>query len=105
MFKSSLKLANGSSRPRHVFPAPSRKGRARHSSASRPHDSVASGGDTLAGSSKSKTLLSVGESIKKPEVRSFLIICVTACVSLLMLQFVGSEETFAQFFPPSRLVP
>lgn len=105
MFRSSFRLASNSPRFRHASPAASRRGRDRHSPASRPRDSLASGGDTLAGNSKSNVALAVGESIKKPEVRSFLIICVTACVSLLLLQFVGSEETFAQFFPPSRLVP
>ena len=87
-----------------AFPTASRKGRDRNSPRSRPGDPHASGGETLTGNAKSKEPRSIGDSLKdtlkSSDLRSFAIICVTACFSLLVLQFVGSDETYAHFFPP-----
>ena len=96
-----------------TFPSASRKGRDRHSPPSRPRDPLASGGDLLAGGGKSKELGStegslkdsIKNTLKNPDVRSFALICVTACVSLLVLQFAGDDANYAHFFPPVRFRP
>jgi len=109
MFKSSLRLANSSPAARHAFPAASRKGRDRHSPASRSREPRASSGVMLAGDANSNEPRSVGDSLKdtlkSAEVRGFAIICVTACVALLVLQFVGSDSTYAELYPQSPLAP
>ena len=88
-----------------AFSTESRKGRVRNSPMSRPGDRHASGGDAFAGNAKSKEPRSIGESLKdtlkSSDLRSFALICVTACFSLLVLQFVGSDETYAHFSHPS----
>jgi membrane protease YdiL (CAAX protease family) len=92
-----------------AFPTASRKGRDRHSPASRTRDPLASGGDTLTGNTKSKEPRSIGnavkDTLKSADARGFAIICVTACVSLLVLQFVGSDSTYAQLYPPNPQAP
>src|ERR1700683_3094604 len=100
---SPRRALRNSTTPRRV-PSASRKGRDRHSPRSRPGDPLASGGDALTGNAKSKEPRSIGDSLKdtlkSSDLRSVALICVTACFSLLVLQFVGSDETYAHFFPP-----
>ena len=102
-------LPRNSSTPRRDFPTASRKGRDRHSPTSRTRDTLATGGDTLTGNTKSKEPRSIGDAVKdtlkSADVRGFAIICVTACVSLLVLQFVGSDSTYAQLYPPNPQAP
>src|SRR5271156_5703741 len=94
---SPRRVVRNSAVPRRAFPTASRKGRDRNSPRSRPGDPLASGGDTLTGNAKSKEPRSIGDSLKdtlkSSDLRSVAIICVTACFSLLVLQFVGSDET------------
>jgi membrane protease YdiL (CAAX protease family) len=103
------RLAHSSTAPPRAFPAASRKGRDRHSPGSRPRDALSRGGEALTGNEKSKPPSSIKDSLKETlrsaDVRSFAIICVTACFSLLVLQFVGSDSTYAQYFPPNRFAP
>src|ERR1700683_450724 len=99
---SPRRVLRNSTTPRRV-PSASRKGRDRHSPRSRPGDPLASGGDALTGNAKSKEPRSIGDSLKdtlkSSDLRSVALICVTACFSLLVLQFVGSDETYSHFFP------
>lgn len=37
-----------------------------------------------------------------PDAWPVAVICVTACVSLLIMQFAGSEQAYAALFPPAR---
>jgi membrane protease YdiL (CAAX protease family) len=91
------------------FPAASRKGRVRRSLASRERDSRASDGDTLAGNANPEEPRSVGDSLrdtlKSTDVRGFAIVCVTACIALLVVNFVGSDTTYAELYPPKRFLP
>jgi membrane protease YdiL (CAAX protease family) len=102
-------LARSSSTHRRTFPAASRKGRDRHSPTSRPRDPLVSDGDSLTGRAKSNDPRKIGDAVKdtlkSADVRGFAIICVTACVSLLVLQFVGSDSTYAQLYPPNPQAP
>jgi membrane protease YdiL (CAAX protease family) len=108
MFKSSLRSPNNSPVRRHAFPAASRKGRDRQSPASRSREPLTNGRAILAGDANSKDPRSIGESVKdtlqSTDVRGFAIICVTACIALLVLQFVGSDSTYAELYPPNRFV-
>jgi membrane protease YdiL (CAAX protease family) len=101
--------ADNSTTFRRAFPTASRKGRDRHSPATRTRDPLANGGDTPTGSTKSKEPRSIGDALKdtlkSTDARGFAVICVTACVSLLVLQFVGSDSTYAQLYPPNPQAP
>src|SRR5271154_157789 len=109
MFKSSFRFANNSARPPRDFPAASRKGRVRRSLASRAGDSPASSGVKLAGDAESKEPRSVGDSLKdtlkSADARGFAIICVTACIALLVVNFVGTDTTYAELYAPNRFLP
>ena len=109
MFKSSRRLANKRPMTRRAFPAASRKGRNRNSPASARREPIASGGVALAGDAHSKEPQSIGDSLKdtlrSTDVCGFAIICVTACIALLVLQFVGSDATYAELYPENRFAP
>src|SRR5580700_10185154 len=109
MFRSPFRFESDSPRLRRDFPAASRKGRDRHSPASRTREPLPGGGATLAGDAKSKEPRSVGDALKdtlkSADVRGLAIICVTACIGLLVVNFVGSDTTYAELYPPKRFMP
>ncbi|HKV05421.1 MAG TPA: CPBP family intramembrane glutamic endopeptidase [Candidatus Acidoferrales bacterium] len=42
------------------------------------------------------------EALKAPEIWPIVVISTTACLSLLIMEFAGSWNTYSHFFPPSR---
>jgi membrane protease YdiL (CAAX protease family) len=97
-----------------AFPTASRKGRDRRATtdsriqrapATRMRDFFAGDGEAPAGNAKGKAPRSIQDLITTIDVRSVAIICVTACLSLLVVEFVGSDATYARLFPPNPHAP
>jgi membrane protease YdiL (CAAX protease family) len=97
-----------------ALPTASRKGRERRATtdsriqqkpATRTRDFFAGDGVAPAGTVKGKAPRSIQDLITKMDVRSVAIICVTACLSLLVVEFVGSDATYARLFPPNPHAP
>ncbi len=63
------------------------------------------GGEGLAGNANANARRSIQNLITKMDARSVTIICATACLSLLVVQFVGGDATYAQLFPPNAHTP
>jgi membrane protease YdiL (CAAX protease family) len=80
-------------------PQASRKKRDRQRNPGQTRDASASIQQD-AGNSDSTELLPLRDAAAAPGFWPFAAICVTACLGLLIMEFGGSEETYASFFPP-----
>jgi membrane protease YdiL (CAAX protease family) len=103
-----MKIRSSATSGRGLFrPVASRKRRERQSAGARvgARDSAAAG-EAVPGSAKPwKSPRSIHELITKADLRAVGIICATACLSLFLLEFVGSEDTYARLYPPSPYEP
>jgi len=87
------------------FPLASRKGRQRQAASGRGRDSATTG-EAVPGNTRSpKAPRSIQELLTKADVRAVSVICATACLSLFLLEFVGSDATYSHLFPPSAHEP
>ena len=80
-------------------PQASRKRRDRQRNPAQARDAGASI-EQQPGNSDSTELLPLKDAAAAPGFWPIAAICVTACLGLLIMEFGGSEETYASFFPP-----
>ena len=94
-------------RPRRAFPAASRRRRDRRAAAAKtvptPHDTRTNPANIHPPSGVIRQIADAAA--VSPGLWDVLTICVTACLSLGIQQFVGSEETFAALFSPRASDP
>jgi membrane protease YdiL (CAAX protease family) len=83
-------------------PRATRSGRNRRPRIERIRDSSSAGApaDPISVESQPQAITPLEDIKSTPNLWPVAVICATACVSLLIMQFVGDEDTYAALFPP-----